>query len=92
MAQVQQKVYLITEQQRDALLNYFLDRPYREVANGVQFLNNAPTTIVNIEVPDEKLASIPAEQQAESLTDTQEEAKIEVVNSPAEELAMFSHA
>ena len=36
MAKVKQKVYLMTEQQRDALLNYLLNQPYREVAGGVQ--------------------------------------------------------
>lgn len=90
MAQVQQKVYLVTEQQRDALLNYLLNRPYREVANGVQFLNNAPTTILNLEVPDEQLASMAAEQESKSPRNI-EEVKVEVVNAPTEELAVFSH-
>jgi len=31
MAKVQQTVYLITEQQREALINYLQNRPFREV-------------------------------------------------------------
>ena len=86
MAQVKQKVYLITEQQRDGLLNYLLNRPYKEVAAGVEFLNNAPTTTVNIEVPDEveKMASL-----QESKTDIEKKSEIEVVNSAKEEEAVF---
>lgn len=89
MAQVQQKVYLVTEQQRDALLNYLLNRPYKEVANGVQFLNNAPTTILNIEVPDEQLTNVGTEQEPKSQIDA-EATKVEVVNAPTEDLAVFA--
>ena len=39
----QQKVYLITDTQRDALLSYLQERPYKEVAAGVEFLLNATT-------------------------------------------------
>ncbi len=76
MAQVKQKVYLITEQQRDGLLNYLLNRPYKEVAAGVEFLNNAPTSIVNIEVPDELKNMAGLE---ESKKDVDEESEIELV-------------
>lgn len=62
MPQVQQKVFLISEQQRNALLNYLLDRPYREVAQGIEFLKNAPTTIVNIEVPAEQMPQSQGEE------------------------------
>ncbi|MEH2109076.1 hypothetical protein [Nostoc sp.] len=89
MAQVKQKIYLITEQQRDALLNYLQNRPYREVASGVQFLNNAPTTIVNIEVPDEQLERVPAEQEPKTQMDT-EELKTEIHTYPTENLSVFS--
>lgn len=88
MAKIQQKVYLITEQQRDALLNYLLERPYREVATGVQFLNNAPTTLVNIEVPQTESAIMPDEQ--ESKLDTEEESEMERVSSITEEFAALS--
>ncbi|BAZ46770.1 hypothetical protein NIES4102_38100 [Chondrocystis sp. NIES-4102] len=53
MAKVEQPIYCITEQQRNALLKYLLDRPYKEVAIAVQFLTNAPSAFVNVEVPDE---------------------------------------
>ncbi|MGB6295657.1 MAG: hypothetical protein WBF90_05655 [Rivularia sp. (in: cyanobacteria)] len=92
MAQVKQKVYLITEQQRDALLNYFLERPYKEVANGVQFLNNAPTTTVNVEVPEEQLKNISAQQKSETQVDTIEELKVQTATPSAEETLVFSHA
>lgn len=92
MAQVQQKVYLVTEQQREALLNYLLNRPYREVANGVQFLNSAPTTMLNIEVPDEQLADLAAKQESKSQIEPAEESKIEVVSAPKEELTVFGRA
>jgi len=86
MAQVKQKVYLITEQQRDGLLNYLLNRPYKEVAAGVEFLNNAPTTMVNIEVPNELKNTASSE---ESKKEIEEKSEIEVVNSATEEVAVF---
>ncbi len=67
MVKVKQKVYLITEQQRNGLLNYLLNRPYREVAGAIQLLAKAPTTEINLEVPDE---------QSEDMV-TQEESKVE---------------
>lgn len=90
MTQVQQKVYLLTEQQRDALLNYLLNRPYREVATGVEFLNNAPTTMLNIELPDATSGNLPVTEESKSPIDTQDEDKVEVVNAPTQELAVFT--
>lgn len=90
MTQVKQKVYLITEQQRDALLNYLLNRPYREVASGVEFLNNAPSTMLNIEIPDPEVGSLPTEEKSQSQINLEEESKIEVVPAAKEELTVFS--
>ncbi|BDI15153.1 hypothetical protein ANSO36C_09550 [Nostoc cf. commune SO-36] len=90
MTKVKQKVYLITEQQRDALLNYLLNRPYREVASGVQFLTNAPTTVLNVDVPEEESTDISVEQPYK--TDNEHEPKLEIVPSQTEELALFSRA
>lgn len=53
----QQKVYLINESQRDALLSYLQGRPYKEVANGIQFLVSAPTAMLNVTVDDGKVTS-----------------------------------
>jgi hypothetical protein len=52
MSKVERTVYLISEQQREALLGYLQNRPYREVAAGIQFLVNAPTAAVNVELPE----------------------------------------
>ncbi|MBD2532329.1 hypothetical protein H6G97_23215 [Nostoc flagelliforme FACHB-838] len=90
MTKVKQKVYLITEQQRDALLNYLLNRPYREVASGVQFLTNAPTTVLNVDVPEEESTDISVEQAYK--TDNEHETKLGIVPSQTEELALFSRA
>ncbi len=90
MAKVKQKVYLISEQQRDALLNYLLNRPYREVAGGVQFLTNAPTTVLNLEVPEEE--SIGMSEQAESSASEEESTKLEMAPSAPEQYAVFSPA
>lgn len=48
MTTSQQKVYLITEPQRDALLNYLQERPYKEVASGIEFLLNATSAVLNV--------------------------------------------
>ncbi|MDH6098926.1 hypothetical protein NWP21_08750 [Anabaenopsis sp. FSS-46] len=88
MPQIQKKVYLITQEQRDALLNYLLNRPYREVATGVEFLNNAPTTMVNLQVTNEQLESMPGVPQLESQTKVQEE-EIQIANAPTEESGVF---
>ncbi|MEM7578443.1 MAG: hypothetical protein AAF316_01090 [Cyanobacteria bacterium P01_A01_bin.80] len=91
MAQVQQKVYLISEEQRNALLNYLLNRPYKEVASGVEFLNNAPTTTVNIEVPDEELKKASAEEESPNQGDRAEEFTVEPATAKAEDSSVFSH-
>ncbi|MBW4598224.1 MAG: hypothetical protein KME29_01065 [Calothrix sp. FI2-JRJ7] len=80
---VQQKVYLITEQQREALLNYFFNRPYREVAGGVELLTKAPTTVLNVEVPEESLRVL--EEQESQLVKEQES-----VPSASEQYAVFN--
>ena len=90
MTKVKQKVYLISEQQRDALLNYLLNRPYREVAGGVQFLTNAPTTVLNIETPEEE--SIGMQEQEESSAIEEQTSKLEMVPSAPEKYAVFSPA
>lgn len=82
MPTVQRKVYLLTEEQRDGLMNYLMNRPYHEVANGVQFLTGAPSTILNIEVPEEQSASSDAEQVSKSVSE--EEGQPETVSSAAE--------
>ena len=90
MPQIQKKVYLITQEQRDALLNYLLNRPYREVATGVDFLNNAPTTVVNLEVTNEQLGSMTGGTQTESQTKVEEEKEIQIPNAPTEKLGVFN--
>jgi hypothetical protein len=70
MAKVKQTVYLITEQQRDAIIGYLQNRPYREVASGIQFLMNAPTAVLNVDMPEDGQAvemgeAAAAEQPAE---------------------------
>ncbi|MDH6099409.1 hypothetical protein NWP21_11280 [Anabaenopsis sp. FSS-46] len=90
MPQVQKRVYLITQEQRDALLNYLLNRPYREVATGVEFLNNAPTTMVNLEVTNEQLESMTGATQPESETKAQEEKEVQIANAPTEKLGAFN--
>ena len=89
MAKVKQKVYLVSEQQRDALLDYLLNRPYREVAGGVQLLTNAPTTVLNLEVPEE---SIGMPEQQESSVSEEQESKLEIVSSAPQKYAVFSPA
>lgn len=64
MTQVKQTVYLLSEQQRNALLNYLQDRPFREVAAGIQFLMNAPTAALNVEVPEDQMANLSAGEEA----------------------------
>ena len=62
MAKVQQTVYLITEQQREALINYLQNRPFREVAVAIQFLTNAPNAVLNVDTPDGKPSASETEQ------------------------------
>ena len=70
MSKVERTVYLISEQQREALLGYLQNRPYREVAAGIQFLVNAPTASVNVDLPDEQsmAATLAAEEVVEAET------------------------
>ena len=87
MSKVKQKVYLVTEQQRDALLNYLLNRPYREVAGGVQFLSNAPTTILDLEVPEDESVNMPIEQESRAKAD---QAQLQASTTQNEEFAVLS--
>lgn len=48
----QEKAFFITEVQRDALLVYLQKRPYKEVANGISFLSNAPSTLLQMKAND----------------------------------------
>ncbi len=61
MSQVKQTVFLITERQRDGLIGYLQNRPYGEVAGAIQFLTNAPSAVLNVDVPDEQSASLSVE-------------------------------
>ncbi len=54
----QQKVYLITDTQRDALLSYLQERPYKEVAAGVEFLLNATTATLSSSSETEEPAQL----------------------------------
>lgn len=92
MTTVKQTVHLITEQQREGLLKYLLNRPYREVAGAIEFLAKAPKTEINLEVPDEQSEDIATLEKSEANTDTLKEAKLEVVSYSAEELSVFSPA
>lgn len=69
MTTSQQRVYLITEAQREALLSYMQNRPYKEVAAGIEFLMNAPTAVLNVTPPDNEELSVkeitPSEKIAE---------------------------
>ncbi|MEM9093214.1 MAG: hypothetical protein AAGC93_31370 [Cyanobacteria bacterium P01_F01_bin.53] len=73
MATVKRPVYLISEQQRHALLNYLKDRPYREVASGIQFLMNAPTAQVDVELPDDANAKMSEGEATEATSATDKE-------------------
>jgi hypothetical protein len=55
----QQKVYLLTEAQRDALLSYLQERPYKEVAAGIEFLLNATTAMLSVQSEDTEATSQP---------------------------------
>ncbi|MEA5621322.1 hypothetical protein VB711_26320 [Cronbergia sp. UHCC 0137] len=54
MSKVKQTVYLITERQRDGLIGYLQNCPYREVAGAIQFLTSAPSAVLNVDVPEEQ--------------------------------------
>jgi hypothetical protein len=78
MTTAKRTVFLISEQQRNALLNYLQDRPYREVATGIQFLLNAPTATLNVDAPEEQIEGL-ALPEGEAESKGQEE----VVKEPA---------
>ncbi|MDX2257030.1 MAG: hypothetical protein NW214_16065 [Pseudanabaenaceae cyanobacterium bins.39] len=59
MTVTQQKVYLITEPQRDALLAYLQERPYKEVASGIDFLLNATTAMLSVNPETEQPSVTP---------------------------------
>jgi hypothetical protein len=72
MAKVERTVYLISEQQREALIGYLQNRPYREVAAGIQFLINAPTATVNVDLPeDAEGASLSSGSDSEAVVETE---------------------
>jgi hypothetical protein len=73
MTTVKRTVFLISEQQRNALLSYLQDRPYREVATGIQFLLNAPTATLNVDAPEEQIEGL-ALPEGEVEPEAQEEA------------------
>ncbi|RUT07773.1 hypothetical protein DSM106972_020330 [Dulcicalothrix desertica PCC 7102] len=85
MATVEQRVYLLTEEQRDGLMNYLMNRPYREVANGVQFLTSAPSTILNVEVAEES-------PSLDAKSDADQEFKPETAPFSTDETPVLSHA
>ena len=59
MTASQQKVYLLTEVQRDALLSYLQERPYKEVAAGIEFLLNATTAMLSVQSDNAEESSEP---------------------------------
>jgi hypothetical protein len=61
-----QKVYLLTEAQRDALLSYLQERPYKEVAAGIEFLLNATTAMLSVQSDDTGETLDPALDSADS--------------------------
>lgn len=77
METTQQKVYLLSASQRDALLSYLQERPYKEVANGIQFLLNAPTATLNVQSNEDGdtlgVPSIEADGESFALEEAQEE-------------------
>ena len=66
MTTSQQKVYLITEPQRDALLSYLQERPYKEVAAGIEFLLNATTATLNVPSSNDDSSGADSEVSMES--------------------------
>jgi hypothetical protein len=77
MTTSQQKVYLITESQQEALLNYLQNRPYKEVAAGIQFLINAPTAVLNIRTQDLEEPMGDVKPEEETITELTPEISIE---------------
>ncbi len=72
MTTVKRTVFLISEQQRNALLSYLQDRPYREVAAGIQFLLNAPTASLNVDAPEEQIDGLSLPEVASETQATEE--------------------
>jgi hypothetical protein len=42
---VEEKLFVITEAVRNAVLSYLMSRPYSEVAKGVEMLQNLPPLV-----------------------------------------------
>ncbi|MBE9258543.1 MULTISPECIES: hypothetical protein [Dolichospermum] len=57
MSNVKQTVYLITDRQRDGLIGYLQNCPYKEVAGAIQFLTSAPSAVLNVDVPEDQSAT-----------------------------------
>lgn len=81
MATLKRSVYLLSEQQRNALLSYLQNRPYREVASGIEMLMKAPTAKVDVEIPEGSEIAAPAVEEAPEQTEinVQEEKELAVV-------------
>ncbi len=79
MATVKRSVYLISEEQRNALLNYLKGRPYQEVATGVQFLLNAPTAQIDVEVPGDHEAQMSAPEKENAVIDIENTKELAMV-------------
>lgn len=69
MTTSQQRVYLITEAQKEALLSYMQNRPYKEVAAGIEFLMNAPTAVLNVTPQDNEELSVKEINQSEGIAE-----------------------
>lgn len=49
---------LISIAQRNSLIEYLAKQPYQDVANGIEFLRNAPVVDVNLAVNDPGQADV----------------------------------
>jgi hypothetical protein len=78
MTTVKRTVFLISEQQRNALLSYLQDRPYREVAAGIQFLLDAPTAALNVDAPEDQIDGLSLPEGS-----SQPQAAEETIKEPA---------
>jgi hypothetical protein len=52
------EMVLITQVQRNALIEYLSKQPYQEVAAGINFLRDAPLVNVNLVLDDKQDATI----------------------------------
>jgi hypothetical protein len=52
------EMVLITQVQRNALIEYLSKQPYQEVAAGINFLRDAPLVNVNLALDDKQDATI----------------------------------